>query len=96
VDETGKRNRNRLLTNRKFLLNSTDMKTLFPKLFGPYRRSYRVVLKSGADFFLKAADVKIKWRNDTGEVTSYEFINPVGEVPFHVVPGDIRAILRLP
>jgi len=84
------------LTNRKLLLDSTDMKTLFPKLFGPHRRSYRVVLKSGADFFLKASDVRIKWRNETCQLTEYEFINPVGEVPFHVAPGDIQAILRLP
>jgi hypothetical protein len=65
------------------------LKKLFQK-----RHTYRVVLKSGAEFKITATDLAIKFRNDTMELTKYEFTDPRGEVPFHLSPAEISAIIR--
>ncbi len=60
-----------------------------------FRRKFRVILKSGAEFRIKADSVKIKWNSETGQLTFYEFVKPAGEVPFHCSPMEIAAIIQL-
>lgn len=70
------------------------MKTIFPGLFKT-RLKYRIILKSGADFFVSATDLNIKYNTGTMQLTDYNFIKPDGEIPFHVSPLEIAAILQL-
>lgn len=59
------------------------------------RKKYRFILKSGAEFYVRVAEIKIKYKSDTMELTNYNLIDAKGEVPFHVSPTEIAAILLI-
>jgi hypothetical protein len=55
---------------------------------------YRVILKSGASFTLKASDLNVSFKTDSMQLTEYEFTDPSGEIPFHCSPLEISAIVK--
>jgi len=59
------------------------------------RANYRVILKSGASFYLSATDLKITFIKDSMQLQSYHFAEPQGEIPWHVSPLEIAAITQL-
>lgn len=59
------------------------------------KRKYRVILKSGASFVIKASELSISFNTGTMQLTKYQFMNPSGETPFHCSPLEISAIIEL-
>jgi len=63
--------------------------------YGKPRAKFRVILKSGADFFLTAESVKYKWDKESCQLTEYNFEKPRGEVPLHCSPLEIATIIEI-
>jgi hypothetical protein len=56
---------------------------------------YRVLLKGGGSFNLEASDLELSWDDATGDITSYNFKNPTGEVPCYLHPSNIATIVEV-
>ncbi len=54
---------------------------------------YRVLIKGGGSFEIKADDLDLTWNDETGDITSYKFANPSGEVPCYLHPSNIATIV---
>ena len=71
------------------------MKKFFSNLF-KRKFKYRVILKSGASFTFKAADLTVSFKTDSMQLSKYSFEDDAtGEIPFHCSPLEIAAIVKL-
>lgn len=70
------------------------MNKFFSNLF-KRKFKYRVILKSGESFTLKASDLNISFKTDSMQLTKYEFSDPTGEIPLHCSPLEIAAIVKV-
>lgn len=62
-------------------------------MFNSRKRSYRVILKTGGSFRIQADDLNLEFKDDTGEITNYEFTRPKGEIPCNPVPACEIAVI---
>ena len=60
--------------------------------------TYRIILKSGADFYVKCQNLEIKYNPTDTHLTSYEFegIHKRSQNPFHVNILDVSTIIKIP
>jgi hypothetical protein len=54
----------------------------------------RIILKNGADFTVKAADLEYAWNNITGELTRLNFKGVTENKPVHLALDQVAAIVR--
>ena len=54
----------------------------------------RIILKNGAEFTVKAADLEYAWNNITGELTRLNFKGVTENKPVHLALDQVVAIVR--
>ncbi len=62
----------------------------------PKRHTYRFILKSGAEFRVSGTNLKIEWDAGTMQLKKWELTGGKGEVPFHLSPLEVAAIVKVP
>ena len=65
------------------------------KFFFGRKYSYRVFIRGGGDFKIQADDLDLNWNDDNGQITSFKFTRPKGDVPAYINPLDIVTITQL-
>lgn len=63
--------------------------------FWKTKKRYRIILKSGTSFIIKADELTVKYNTATNDVIGYEFTGLEGSFPLHIVPSEIAAVIRL-
>lgn len=57
--------------------------------------TYRIILKSGASFEIRAKDAKVTYKVNSLEVTGYEFSDLFGARPLFIKADEIVALIKL-
>jgi hypothetical protein len=65
------------------------------KFWSKRKYKYRFITKGGASFTFSCENLDLEWRDEDMQITEWKAQNAKGEVPRHLSPLEIAAVIRL-
>ena len=62
-------------------------------MFNSRKHVYRVILNTGGSFRIEANDLDLEFDDNTGQILSYKFTDPKGEIPCNTIPASAIATI---